>query len=490
MSKVSPKKLSARHIERTLWISLTAVLLLTIIFLLVFSFPSVFQHKYNYVSPAVREDKPSDYAYRLGRIYHLILANYVNPVNPADLYRAAIKGMLDILDDPYAQLMEKSSALDIRDTITGEFGGVGLVISKKKLSESDKTDSDDFALYVVSPLEGTPAYQAGIRTGDYINKIDGKPTQDFSIEESMTLLRGRPGTSVTLTIQRGQTEFDVTIKRAKIEIETAKYDLLDGYGYLRMIEFTNRLPLRVHEALTYFKEQNIKGLIIDLRGNPGGSLDAALEVADFFLNKEDVIVSTSSDSRKEEITYVAKNNTLVDPALPIVVLIDKGSASASEILAGALKAHHRAVIVGQTSYGKAQVQQIFPLKQDSSELFKLTVAQYFTPDGQNIDKEGIIPEVIIDMEILNDENTAQSWKILYEGQIIEKFLDKNSEPTLTQVQTFRNEQRKNGVNLSTNDFLYLIRMERLRRLAPTHVYDLQYDPALEKALNILKKESR
>lgn len=489
MPEVPQKKLSPRLIERTLWISLTAVLLLSILFLLLFSFPNIFRHKYRYVPPSAKTEKPSDYTSRMERVYHIILENYVNPVDPAELYRAAVQGMLGILDDPYAELMEKSSALDVRDTITGEFGGVGLVISKTKRPENVASTDESYALYVVSPLEGTPAYQAGVRAGDYIKKIDGNPTYDLTTEESMAMLRGKPGTSVTMTIQRGKIEFEINVKRAKIEIETAKYAAIDGYGYLRIIEFTNRLPVRVQEALTYFNEQKIKGLVIDLRGNPGGSLDSVLEVLDFLLQKDDVIVSTSSHSKQEDMIYLAKTDPIIDIKMPIIVLIDKGSASASEILAGALQSHHRAIIVGQPSYGKAQVQQIFPLKYDNTELFKLTVAEYFTPDGKNIDKEGIVPEILVNMDMLIDEKVVESWKILHEERLIEKFLTTTPNPTPQELERFVEEhQKKKGINLSKKDFLYLIRLEQMRRMTPAPVYDLDYDPALQKALEILKKK--
>ncbi len=488
MSENHIKKVPSAHIERTLWISLTALLLLIIIILLVFAYPDIFHHKYSYVAPGAKEDRPSNYSARLERIYNLILENYVKPVDAGDLYRAAVNGMINFLDDPYAELMEKISALDVSDTLTGEFGGVGLVITKNKLPEDGKEPTAEHALYVVTPIEGTPAYRAGIKAGDYIDKIDSVSTFGLTTDESMQKLRGKPGTSVTLTVRRDNTEFQTKIKRAKIEIETAKYDIIGHIGYLRIIEFTSRLPLRVHEALLHFNEQKIDGLIIDLRSNPGGSLEAALEVADFFLNKNEVIVSTSSQSKQEEIVYSAKSNAIVSPKLPIVVLIDKGSASASEILAGALQDHKRATLIGQDSYGKAKVQQIFPLKQDNSELLKLTVAKYLTPEGKDIDKNGIRPDIVVDMARLQGKEALASWKILHENRLIEKFLSKNPNPSPDDIERFMKEQRKKGVYLKREDFLYLIRMEQIQRITPQPVYDLEFDAGLRKAIEVLNKK--
>ncbi len=488
MSENHMKKMPSTYIERTLWISLTALLLLVIIVLLVFAYPDIFRHKYSYVAPRAKEERPSSYSARLERIYNLILENYVQPIDPGSLYRAAVNGMIDSLEDPYAELMEKISALDVNDTLTGEFGGVGLVISKNKLPEEGKEPTPENALYVVTPIEGTPAFRAGIKAGDYIDKINSQSTLGLTTDESMQKLRGKPGTFVTLTIRREETEFEVKIKRAKIEIETAKYDMIADIAYLRIIEFTSRLPLHVNEALNYFNEHNMQGLIIDLRSNPGGSLEAALEVADFFLDKNDVIASTSSHSKQEEMVYSAKNEPLVNINLPIVVLIDKGSASASEILAGALQDHKRAILIGQESYGKAKVQQIFPLKQDNSELLKLTVAQYLTPSGKDIDKNGIKPDIFVNMSRLEGKEAIKSWKILLENRAIEKFLSKNPNPNPEQIEQFMKEQIKKGVQLQRDDFLYLIRMEQIQRMSPSPVYDLEFDAGLRKALEILQKK--
>lgn len=482
------RKIPPAYIERTLWISLTAVLILIIILLLVFAYPGVLSHKYSYVSPTSDKDHPIDYTNRLDRVYNLILQYYVKPVDAGDLYRAAVNGMLQSLEDPYAELMEKLSALDVSDTLTGEFGGVGLVISKNKMLPENKEPDEDHDLYVVTPLEGTPAFAAGIKAGDYIEKIDGKLTYSLTIEESMQMLRGKPGTPVTLTIRRGDTKFQTKIKRAKIEIETAKYDTIGDIGYLRIIEFTTRLPLRVHEALTRFNEQQITGLIIDLRGNPGGSLDAALDVADFFLEKDDVIVSTSSQAKQEDIVYSAKQDPILSPQVPIVILIDKGSASASEILAGALQDHKRALVIGENSYGKAQVQQVFPLKQDNSELLKLTVAKYLTPQGRDIDKNGITPDFPLKMTRLESKEEINSWKILYEERAIEKFLSKNPQPSQEDIERFIKEQMKKNVRLKKEDFLYLIHLEQMQRMTPMPVYDLKFDIGLKKALEILNKK--
>ncbi|MGL4524813.1 MAG: S41 family peptidase [Spirochaetia bacterium] len=489
MSESANKKFSHHQFERTLWLSLTSILVLIIVLLSVFAFPNFWQQSQATVTPlSQQKETPHSYTQRIERIYKLILNKYLDEVEAKELYRAAIKGMVSLIDDPYAELLENSSATGVQDTIRGEFGGVGLVISKFNARENEQNSQKKNyqELYVVTPIEGTPAHRAGIRGGDYIVSIDTRLTSEISTEESMSLLRGKVGTTVSLSIRRSQTIFDVTLKRAKIEVETAKYSKINELGYLRMIQFTTRLPLRVNEAILALQENDMKGLIVDLRGNPGGSLDAVLEIGDYFLGKNETIVSTSSRDKSDEVHYKSHNDALFNTQIPIVVLVDKGTASAAEILAGALQSHKRATIIGEATYGKAKVQQIYPLKNDHSELFKLTVARYLTPSGKNIDGEGIIPDILVNSPFLTSQGAAKDWATLTKERAIESFLTQFPNPSPQQISHFISTQRnKYQLSLSNEDFQYLISTEKDRRSTPMPIYNLQYDPVLRKAIDIL-----
>ena len=263
-----------------------------------------------------------------------------------------MKGMLEALDDPYTSYIDSESILgrNLQDTTTSAFGGVGLSITKPYESTPEKPAYVE----VASPIEDTPGWKAGIQPGDLILEIDGTSTPEITMDEVLDRLRGPVGTDVSVLIRRGKAlEFPVTLTRALIEVPTVKFGMMDnGIGYLRIIEFTPLTPDRVQDALDSFREAGYTSLLIDLRNNPGGLITSVVDVADKFVG-DGVIVSTKSRVTYENREFRAKSGTSVVPAgFPIVILINKGSASASEILAGALKDYHLAYLVGETTYGK------------------------------------------------------------------------------------------------------------------------------------------
>lgn len=416
-------------------------------------------------------------------VFSFIQKNYVDEVDPIVLYEGAMKGMLDSLEDPYTTYIDTESLLgtNLKDTTTGAFGGVGLSITKP----TESTPEKPAYVEVASPLEDTPGWKAGVQPGDLILSIDGIATPDITMEKVLSILRGPVGTDVTIKIRRGKLlEFPVTLTRALIEVPTVKYSMMDnGVGYLRIIEFTPVTVSRVKEALTSFKKEKFSGLIIDLRNNPGGLITSVVDVADLFIDSG-VIVSTRSRIFYENREFTAKkSNTIFDSAIPIVVLINRGSASASEILAGALKDYHLGYLVGETTFGKGSVQQVIDLL--NQDAMKMTMARYYTPSDANIDKIGIHP----DKEVLFPELTENEQKALSDllntTILSEKVAEKKELSNKEAERIARDLQKTYDVNLRV--LSQLVKQEYYRtHLTP--MYDLEYDVQLAEAVSLFERK--
>jgi carboxyl-terminal processing protease len=337
---------------------------------------------------------------------------------------------------------------------------------------------------VVAPIEGTPAYRAGVNAGDLIVAVDGESVVDLDIDEVLSVLRGEPGSSVTMTIIRGKSlRFDVKVVRDMIEVPTVRHDIIpDAIGYLRIIQFTPLTVERVEEALREFARRDYDSLIIDLRSNPGGLLSGVIDIADFFLSKGPIVSTRSRVPSENHVFYASSRNTIVEEDLPIVVLIDRGSASASEILAGALQDTGRATIMGEKSYGKGSVQQI---KRVGDAGFRLTMSRYYTPLGKNIDKIGISPDVPVQEPELSDEE-EQALSRIIEEELIKDFLSRYPDPTDRDISTFERELSEKGIQLGDRYVRRLVRNERNRTNNNPPVYDLEFDLVLREAVNYLR----
>ena len=416
-------------------------------------------------------------------IYNYVQQYYVEEVDQKTLYEGALKGMMESLGDPYTVYLDVQDMRGLTDTTSGNFYGVGLSISKANKSTPDKPAYVD----VVSPIENSPGFKAGIQAGDKIIEINGDPTPEMSMEEVLSRLRGPRGEPVEVTILRGKTvTFKKILIRDLIQVPTIEYTMIGKIGYMRLIQFTPDTAPGVEKAINYFEQQGgYDGLIIDLRNNPGGLLDSAVKTADKFIDSG-VIVSTKSRIASENKTFSNKKKaTIVDKGTPIVVLINKGSASASEILSGALKDYHVAYLVGERTYGKGSVQQVLPLfeKDGTNDGIKLTVARYYSPTDCNIDKIGIPPDMEVKMGNYSDEETATFIK-LAEERVIEKYVEEHPSMTEDDIAAYAQELKKT-YNMDIRLLRRLIRVETLRtKKAP--VYDLDYDVQLVEALKIVK----
>jgi carboxyl-terminal processing protease len=318
-------------------------------------------------------------------VLDIIEKNFVDPVDSKKLIRGAIRGMISSLD-PHSAFLLPESYKDLQIETSGQFSGIGIVITMQ-----------DNVVTVISPIDGTPAYKAGIKAGDQIIKVDGEETKAMMLWEAVKNMRGKKGTSVVITIRRkGLPEsIDFTIVRDIIPLESVRsYLLRPGYGYVRITNFRENTADDVRAALKKLESGKtpLNGLILDLRDNPGGLLDQAIKVADIFLDKGP-IVSIEGRLKAHSKIYSAHDDK-DKVSQPIVLLINDGSASASEIVAGALQDHGRALVLGTTSFGKGSVQTVEPLRDGSG--LKLTIARYYTPNGRAIQVQGIVPDVLVD----------------------------------------------------------------------------------------------
>ncbi|HEY5627355.1 MAG TPA: S41 family peptidase [Nitrospira sp.] len=307
--------------------------------------------------------------------------NYVDDTKVKDLVQGAIRGMLSTLD-PHSAYMTAEMYKEMQVETKGEFGGVGIQIGVK-----------ESRLAVIAPIDGTPAQRAGIKAGDYITKVNDDPTKDLSLMDAVQKMRGPKGTKVTLTIEREGAPDPIlfTLVRDTIKIESVKSKVLENIGYVKLTQFQEATGRDLGKVLKQFKEQKLQSTILDLRNNPGGLLTAAVEVSEQFLPSGKLVVYTKGrESKKDE--WFAKGKDQMDDS-PMIILVNEGSASASEIVAGALQDYGRAVIVGTTSFGKGSVQTILPLGDGSG--LRLTTAKYYTPKGRSIQSTGITPDIVV-----------------------------------------------------------------------------------------------
>ena len=350
---------------------------------------------------------------RFFAVYERIKADYVEPVDDHKLIKGAIDGMLAALD-PHSDYLEGASFERLTTMIDGNYQGLGISVQM-----------DDGAVKVVSPFKGSPADKAGIKAGDYITHVNGKLIYGTDIDDAVEQMRGPAGSTVRLSIVRqGRDEpFDVTVTRGVIDLEPVTFEIKDGnIGYISVNEFSKDVGKDVNGALKALKAKaggRLAGVVLDLRSNPGGSLDEAVALSDLFLTQGQ-IVSQRGRNRQDTIYYDAESVYPGDAAAgtPIIVLIDEGTASASEIVAGALQDQHRALIMGERSFGKGSVQSLLPLGKDSA--LKLTTARYYTPSGRSVQEGGIVPDIKVPQ--LSDPDEALREKYAYRESDLKRHL--------------------------------------------------------------------
>lgn len=373
-------------------------------------------------------------------VLDIVQKNYVDNVDSTTLMQGAINGMIKTLD-PHSQFMTPEIYKELEVETQGRFGGIGIEITILK-----------DVLTVVSPIEDTPAFKAGVKSGDQIIKIDGKSTKDITIMEAVNKLRGPKDTKVTITIMRESMPQpkDITLTRAIIQIKSVKAKTFDDHiGYIRIASFHERTAADVQKALTEVTEKAkpMKGLVLDLRNDPGGLLNQAIEVSDMFL-KSGTIVSTRGRTKSMETKTVAKDNGK-EISVPMIVLVNEGTASAAEIVAGALQDNGRALVVGNQTFGKASVQTVIPLENGAA--LKLTTARYYTPSGRSIQAEGIKPDIVVKFV-----KPAEEKEISMEERLREKDLKGHIKPARedgTKIEETASEEFKEVSDLTKDNQL-------------------------------------
>ena len=351
-----------------------------------------------------------------GQVFDRVRSSYVEEVTDQELIEKAIDGMLSGLD-PHSGFMNEEVFQEMQMDTEGKFGGLGIEITM-----------EEGFVKVIAPIEDTPAYEAGVLAGYYIIQIDETPVFGLTLNEAVELMRGKKGEPIVITISRANTEpFEIEIIRDYIKIRSVKSEVLNNIGYLRITSFNEQTESGLLDAIKKIEKENqIKGYVLDVRSNPGGLLTQAVKVTDIFLERGE-IVSTRGRDKKDIRRYRAKKSDRTN-GKPLVVIIDGGSASASEIVAGALQDHKRAIIIGTQSFGKGSVQTIIPFQVSNSDNLtgiRLTTARYYTPSGESIQGKGIVPDIIIEQ----GEFESFNYKRFSESDLKDS-LDKNNEEEL------------------------------------------------------------
>jgi len=386
------------------------------------------------------DEIPFDQIRTFTEVFAKVKNDYVEQVSDRTLLENAIRGMLEGLD-PHSAYLDQDSYRNLQEGTTGEFGGLGVEISM-----------EDGFIKVISPIDDTPAKRAGVLSGDLIIRLDSTPVKGMNINEVVKLMRGKPGTDIVLTIVREGEPLTLTITRDTITRKSASVKTLEsGFGYLRISNFqtnTTKDATRELEKLKLENKGQLKGLILDLRNNPGGILSGAVAISDLFL-EEGLIVYTEGRVTDSMLKFNAKPVDVINHA-PLIVLVNGGSASASEIVAGALQDHKRAIIMGQKTFGKGSVQTILPMAKGSA--LKLTTARYFTPSGRSIQASGIDPDIIIDKVKIEkfEDNILAVNEANLSGHLVNDTDDSTVTPTDKNIE--KNNSNTNEVPLVQSDY--------------------------------------
>jgi carboxyl-terminal processing protease len=416
------------------------------------------------------ERAPLESLRQFAEVFTRIKQSYVEEVDDDELVRYAIRGMLEGLD-PHSDFVIEDEYEELQENTSGEFGGLGIEVGM-----------EDGFVKVISPIDDTPAAKAGVKAGDLIIRLDDKPVKGMTLNEAVDLMRGKPGTTITLTILRDAADAPVVIEieRDVIRVKSVKGRLLENaYAYVRISNFQQHTAKDMVKRIDSLREESegpLKGLILDLRNNPGGVLNSAVAVSDAFIT-EGEIVYTEGRTKSSMSRFAAKPDDILDGA-PMVVLVNEGSASASEIVAGALQDHQRAIIIGRTTFGKGSVQTVIPV--DDKSAVKITTARYFTPKGRSIQAEGIVPD--IELQPLTVELKEKKLALVRESELSghlvnpeddipdSKELPADADTDKDDVKEADSEKQQDATPLIVEDFML---NEALNLLKGLHIFGRQ-----------------
>jgi carboxyl-terminal processing protease len=407
-------------------------------------------------------------------IFNLLRTEYYDEskVTPEKLIPGAIKGMIATLDDPHTSYMSKEVFNELQTDTKGEFGGLGIVIGVR-----------DKWITVIAPIDDTPAARVGIKAGDKIIEIDGESTEGYTTMDAVKLLRGKVGTSVTITVKRHDEgePLHFTIVRGIIKLETVKSTTIDGHiGYVRISQFSEPTGQALEQQLKDLLSKGIDSLIIDLRNNPGGLLPSVIKISDMFLSGG-VIVSTRGRDKSQNQVFTAHSQTIV-PDIPLIVLVNGGSASASEIFSGAIKDNKRGILLGEKTFGKGSVQTVRELPDGSG--VRITTALYYTPSGKSINNIGIEPDEVVE-EIKPTKEEIKAIDKLNELGLVKKFVEQHKSYTDSDLDDFMKTLQKDDLTIRRIIVKRLIKNEQEKNMIPPLI-DLDYDVQLKKAVQMFE----
>ncbi len=430
----------------------------------------------NFSFNAGAEESAHTYLDYFHQVYQIIRSEYVDKVDAKTVFYGAIKGMIQSLNDPFSRFLDEDSYSELKEETTGKFVGIGVEISAR-----------DGEIVIVSPIGDTPAMKAGIKAGDAITKVNGVDIKDKNLSDIVKMIRGVPHTTVKITVAREGFDEPLTfeIERASIKIDTVYHEVLKDHttGYIKIKTFSVDTTREVENALNDFNKAGLSRLIVDLRWNPGGLLDKAISISELFLDKGKVIVSTRGREGSGNVKeYVSEKSPLYKGQL--VVLVNKGSASASEIFSGAIKDNNRGKLVGEKTFGKGSVQKFFNLNENIG--VTLTIAKYYTPSGVSIHGKGILPDYPVVMENFSEAD-RRNINIIYKDKLAEAFVKTHKGYTLENKKEFMLFLQGKNLPISEPSANYILKSE-IYKFSKQPVYDLEFDTQLKKAIEIVNEK--
>ena len=419
----------------------------------------------------------------LERLYQYVEKNYLYDIDYDAVYEAMATALFDALGDKYTYYVTADESEDYEEEVSGTYGGLGIYFSKTYVDYQDIDDESTIYAIITQVFPNTPSSKAGLKAGDYIIEIGGESVVEMEATECAKKMKGEPGTSVELTIKRGDTIFTIPITRAIITVPTVEYEMIEGTGtaYLRILEFSSSTYRSIAEALVELSNVGMQKLIIDLRDNPGGDVDVTLAIADMFISDAKLLSISYKDPSKN-VTYAATDSVTVSPDVEVAILVNGGTASSAEIFSSAMKDNNRAVLFGETTYGKGVMQVISSFGDGYTSI---TTASFVGPSGKTIHGEGVEPDFTIEEIVVEDEE-LEAYTELLNSKAVETFVDQNPDFTEENVEKFAKEQA--GTGLREIVLLLVARNEYLSRMDYDErpLADIVYDNACKAAYEYLQ----
>jgi carboxyl-terminal processing protease len=417
----------------------------------------------------------------LERLYRYVDSIYIEEIDRTKMFNDLASALIASLDDPYSFYVPPTKAKEYQEETSGVYGGIGTYLSKPSPESKDPSDPTSYMITIVSPFPGSPAQRAGLMAGDLISHIDGEEVDELNSYDASNKLKGEAGTSVTVTVYRAGTSFDLTLVRERITAPTVDSGVIEGnIGYIALSEFSPQTGRQLLEHVQKLQAEGIVGLIIDERNNSGGAVDGALQSANIFLDEGAKIVTIQArKGTRRDQRYLATGKPTFDQDLPVVVLVNGGSASSAEIFAAAMQQNGRATLIGTKTFGKGIVQDVFRFGEGFAQV---TTAHYYTPEGENIHEKGIEPDIHVDDVKLDDEEIGV-YEQLMKDKVVSTYVKENPEPSEANIRAFGAMYKDRGINEDILNLLvrneYLAKMEYDKRPIADATFDAQLNRAVQ-----------